>query len=38
VAYAGDYPIVEVPTQSATKPKKEKTNGKLKTVTRKLGA
>ena len=38
VAYAGDYPIVEVPTQSATKPKKEKTNGKLKAVTRKLGA
>jgi hypothetical protein len=39
VAYAGDYPIVEVPTQSATKPKiKEKKDGKLKTVTRKLGA
>ena len=38
VAYAGDYPIVEVPTQSAAKPKKEKTNGKLKATISKLGA
>ena len=39
VAYAGDYPVVEVPTDSATKPKtKEKTNGKLKGISRKLGA
>jgi hypothetical protein len=39
VAYAGDYPIVEVPTQSATKPKiKEKKNGKLKGISGKLGA
>lgn len=39
VAYAGDYPVVEVPTQSAAKPKtKEKTNGKLKGISRKLGA
>ena len=39
VAYAGDYPVVEVPTQSAAKPKiKEKKDGKLKSVTRKLGA
>jgi hypothetical protein len=39
VAYAGDYPIVEVPTQSAAKPKiKEKKNGKLKGISGKLGA
>ena len=39
VAYAGDYPVVEVPTESAAKPKKtEKTNGKLKGISRKLGA
>jgi hypothetical protein len=39
VAYAGDYPIVEVPTQSAAKPKKaEKKDGKLKSITSKLGA
>jgi hypothetical protein len=39
VAYAGDYPIVEIPTQSAAKPKKaEKKNGKLKSITSKLGA
>jgi hypothetical protein len=39
VAYAGDYPVVEVPTQSAAKPKtKEKKDGKLKSVSRKLGA
>ena len=39
VAYAGDYPIVEVPTQSATKPKKtEKKSGKLKSSISKLGA
>lgn len=39
VAYAGDYPIVEVPTQSAAKPKKtEKKSGKLKSISGKLGA
>jgi hypothetical protein len=39
VAYAGDYPVVEVPTQSAAKPKKaEKKDGKLKSITSKLGA
>jgi hypothetical protein len=39
VAYAGDYPIVEVPTHSAAKPKKaEKKDGKLKSITSKLGA
>ena len=38
VAYAGDYPVVEVPIESAAKPKKEKTNGKLKGITSKLGA
>lgn len=39
VAYAGDYPIVEVPTKSAAKPKKaEKKDGKLKSITSKLGA
>jgi hypothetical protein len=39
VAYAGDYPVVEVPTESAAKPKKtEKKNGKLKATISKLGA
>jgi hypothetical protein len=39
VAYAGDYPIVEVPTHSAAKPKKtEKKSGKLKSISSKLGA
>ena len=39
VAYAGDYPIVEVPTESAAKPKKtEKKSAKLKSSTSKLGA
>ena len=39
VAYAVDYPIVEVPTKSAAKPKKaEKKDGKLKSITSKLGA
>jgi len=35
VAYAGDYPIVEVPTQSATKPKiKEKLSVRTKSNTK----
>ena len=39
VAYAGDYPVVEVPIESAAKPKiKEKKNGKLKGISGKLGA
>jgi hypothetical protein len=39
VAYAGDYPIVELPTQSAAKPKNtEKKSGKLKSSLSKLGA
>ena len=39
VAYAGDYPVVEVPTESAAKPKKtEKKSGKLKSSISKLGA
>ena len=39
VAYAGDYPVVEVPIESAAKPKiKEKKNGKLKGFSGKLGA
>ena len=39
VAYAGDYPVVEVATESAAKPKKtEKKNGKLKASISKLGA
>ena len=39
VAYAGDYPVVEVPIESAAKPKiKEKKNGKLKSISGKLGA
>ena len=39
VAYAGDYPVVEVPIESATKPKiKEKKSGKLKSSISKLGA
>jgi hypothetical protein len=39
VAYAGDYPIVELPTESEDKPKKtEKKNGKLKSSLSKLGA
>ena len=39
VAYAGDYPVVEVPIESATKPKiKEKKSAKLKSSISKLGA
>lgn len=39
VAYAGDYPVVELPTESAAKPKKtEKKSGKLKSISGKLGA
>ena len=39
VAYAGDYPVVGVPIESAAKPKKtEKKNGKLKATISKLGA
>jgi hypothetical protein len=38
VAYAGDYPIVTVLIESAQKSKKEIKNGKLKGITRKLGA
>jgi hypothetical protein len=39
VAYAGDYPVVAVPTHSAAKPKNtEKKSGKLKSISSKLGA
>lgn len=38
VAYAGVYPDVAVPTQSVKPEKKEKKDGKLKAVSRKLGA
>jgi hypothetical protein len=38
VPFKGDYPIVEAPKESATKPKKEAKDGKIKSITRKLGA
>jgi hypothetical protein len=38
VAYAGDYPVVEVPTQSAKPKITEKKNGKLKATLGKLGS
>lgn len=38
VAYAGEYPVVEVLIESAQRSKKEIKNGKLKAITRKLGA
>jgi hypothetical protein len=38
VPFKGDYPIVEAPKVSATKPKKEVKDGKIKGIARKLGA
>ena len=38
VPFKGDFPIVEAPKTSATKPKKEVKDGKIKSITRKLGA
>jgi len=38
VPYKGDFPIVEAPKESATKPKKEVKDGKIKSITRKLGS
>jgi hypothetical protein len=36
--FKGDFPIVEAPKTSATKPKKEVKDGKIKSITRKLGS
>jgi hypothetical protein len=38
VPFKGDFPIVEAPKVSATKPKKEVKDGKIKSITRKLGS
>ena len=38
VPFKGDFPIVEAPKTSAAKPKKEVKDGKIKSITRKLGA